>query len=210
MQAVTTRLEGGATVTGIHDLGYNFYTGLIHVFFEFTPTGGVALTRDAILVIFDSEQQVVGIVDPFDPDQPNRFIPSLPQRGEQPFVLARPQSAEGLFFSPQALYPRDVADREFFRKLQMRPTIGQPRILLFDEGDDGPIEDGGGGGDSGGGDGGDGGGGTGTECGYSTSYQTLIGSAGTAKGPVLITGTNDVDDEPSYEADGRADYLQDD
>jgi len=37
MQAITTRLDGVATLVGIHELGFNFYTGLIHIKLRFQP-----------------------------------------------------------------------------------------------------------------------------------------------------------------------------
>jgi hypothetical protein len=206
VQSIESRLERGATLTGIHALGYNFATGLIHIYFEFMP-GGIALKPDAVLVVLDSENRIVGVVDPFDPIQPNRLVPPLPHRGEQPFVLARPSITQSLFFTAGALDLRDAANREFYRKLQ------KGRIQPLAEGEGPPPHEGGegegeGGGGEGEGGGGEGeGGGGGTQAPYSTVVQTFAYQTGTLRG--IFTGQTDVDSNPDYEPDGQTDWAPD-
>lgn len=118
---IRSRLERGARLTGIHPLEYNFPTGLNHLYFAFTAAEGISITADAILVILDSQSRVVGVVDPFDPAQPNRLLPPLP---EQPFVLACHTVSDDLYFTKEELRTRNAADSEFFRKLELtnKPT----------------------------------------------------------------------------------------
>lgn len=200
-QGIENRLEKGAALTGIQALGYNFATGLIHIYFEFMPAGGLALKQDAVLVVLDSENRVVGVVDPFDPVQPNRFVPQLPKRGDQPFVFARPTASQNLFFGAAELDLRDAANREFYRKLQRglrRPYEGEG---IGHEGGEGEGEGEGGGG-------GEGEGGGGTQAPYSTAYQTYAYDTGTLLGTFTVPA-NDVDRQPDYEPDGQTDWAPD-
>ena len=64
----------------------------------------------------DGNCDVVGVIDPFDPDKPNAFMPALPKVGDQPFVLERP-SAQTLSFSDPELQPNRARTREYFRRL---------------------------------------------------------------------------------------------
>ena len=58
-------------------------------------------------------------MDPFDPVQPNKFVPPLPKDNEQPFVLERPSASQSVAFSDQALYPLQVRNRAFFEQLRV-------------------------------------------------------------------------------------------
>lgn len=155
---IAERLQKNGTLTNITALSYSFSTGLIPICFEFTRPGIAGLGPTALLVLLDHRCNVVGIIDPFDPAQPNPTLPPLPKTGEQPFVLSRP-SAAGIV-SGELLYSREARTREFFRELRM-PKGVRPRDIKLPS-DDGGDDDGDGGGD-GGGVGGGGGGST-TYC----------------------------------------------
>lgn len=117
--AIEKRFGNNGTIKEIKSLKYDFFTGLNSIIFEFTPTtGSTGLpSPDAFLVILDSNSKVMCVRDPFDPVQPNAFIPPLPKEGEQPFVLSRPSRIEDLIFRDQELYAVQVRSREFFDKL---------------------------------------------------------------------------------------------
>jgi hypothetical protein len=81
------------------------------------------------MAILNGSGDVVGIVDPFDPLQPNLAVPALTQQHdaisaldsetsrELPFVLSRPSAAASLNFTEADLFPLEVRNREFFRQL---------------------------------------------------------------------------------------------
>ena len=123
LKALEDRLNNNKSLTAIETLEYNFFTGLNQIYFQFASPAGIGLVPDAILVVMDHDARVVGIVDPFNPNQPNRLLPILPKEGEQPFVLSRPSVAESASFNKQQLYPRQVRNKEFFSKL-LRPEDG--------------------------------------------------------------------------------------
>jgi hypothetical protein len=135
-QAIDQRLQDQRTLTDIKSLGFSFLTGLNRIYFEFSPARGIGLKLDAVLVFLNSACNVVAIVDPFDPDQPNPDLPALPARGgqpfmvaeeesDQPFVLARPSEAQNLKFAKEALYPLEVRSRRFLEKLAPNLLDGQ-------------------------------------------------------------------------------------
>ena len=118
-KAIEKRFEKNGTIKEIRSLEYDFFTGLNKICFEFTPTAGsLGLpSPDAFLVLLDSNCNTVAILDPFDPDQPNQFIPPLPKEGEQPFVLSRPSRIEELIFKDQDMHSVQIRSREFFQRL---------------------------------------------------------------------------------------------
>jgi hypothetical protein len=119
-EAIEKRFEKNGTIKEIKSLEYDFYSGFNRIYFEFTPaTGSIGLpSPDAFLVIMDSNCRVVGILDPFDPVQPNPLIPPLPPKeGEQPFVLSRPSRAEELTFDDKEIHALQVRSREFYERL---------------------------------------------------------------------------------------------
>lgn len=137
-KAIEKRFEKNGTIKEIKSLDYDFYAGFNRICFEFMPTtGSTGLpSPDAILVIMDSSCKIVGIHDPFDPVQPNRFIPPLPPKvGEQPFVLSRRSKAEDLTFNDEEMTAVQVRGREFFERLASgsdreffeRPASGSDR-----------------------------------------------------------------------------------
>lgn len=138
-KALQQRLENGGSLTGINSLGYNFFTGLNHISFHFTLPGVHGLKPDAVLVILDADCRVIGLVDPFDIAQPNRFIPPLPSRGEQPFVLARPSCTDSLTFEQEELYPSEVRSREFFERLKVHQNAVRMNKQEWDNPDGGPV-----------------------------------------------------------------------
>ena len=91
--AITSRIRAGRMLTAIRPLPYDFLTGLNAVYFEFARGGPVALRRDTVLVLSNSRNKVVGIVDPFDPDHPNHVMPGLNET-DLPLVRARPGAAD--------------------------------------------------------------------------------------------------------------------
>jgi hypothetical protein len=128
--AIEKRFSDQARVTNIHQLEYNFYTGLHNLVFEFS--GGVQPFgkpgTDGFLAILDSKGQLIGMVDPFDPIQPNKFMPPLPTESEQPFVLDRP--SEEIAFSDAEMYPLQVRSREFMERLKVNGTHFGDVIIL--------------------------------------------------------------------------------
>lgn len=117
--AIAKRFEQNVSIKNIQSLDYDFVTGLNRLYFEFalTSRNTVLPSRDAFLTVVDANCKVLSIIDPFDPDQPNPFLPQLPKEGEQPFVLSRRSITEDAIFSEQELYPLQVRSREFFQKL---------------------------------------------------------------------------------------------
>lgn len=131
-KAIEKRFENNGTIKEIRSLQYDFFTGLNRICFEFTPTtGSVGLpSPDAFLVIMDSNCKVVSMIDPFDPVQPNSFVPPLPPKeGEQPFVLSRPSRTEDLVFKDQEIHAVQVRSREFFERLT---SGGSPGVAMDD------------------------------------------------------------------------------
>jgi hypothetical protein len=135
--AIEKRFEKNGTIKEIRSMNYDFYTGLNSICFEFTPiSGSVGLpSPDAFLIIMDNNSKIIGMRDPFDPAQPNPFIPPLPKEGEQPFVLSRPSNIEDLIFRDQELYAVQVRSREFFDKLASGGS-GPIKAAVATDGDD--------------------------------------------------------------------------
>ena len=141
-EGINRRLDAGARLTGVHALRYSFTTGLNQLYFEFAPAGGVSLAPDAVLALLDGSCRVIGVVDPFDPTQPNQVLPPLPTGGLLPFVMARPSVQGKVVFGAAELSERHAASHEFFRSLSRRT----PRSDLgIENGEDGGVGDGGGG-----------------------------------------------------------------
>lgn len=118
------RLENGGTLTAIKILEYDFFGGLNRIYFEFAPLQPLGIKPSAVLAVMDGGCNVVGVVEPFDPAQPNSVLPPLPEkseqasgRGELPFVLARPSGSKNLPFTEVDLYTLQVRDYEFFQRL---------------------------------------------------------------------------------------------
>jgi len=149
--AIETRFAREAGIAAIRALPFDFLTGLNTLCFEFAASAkglGPALS-DAFLVVLDAQCKVVGLIDPFDPVQPSRYVPPLPAGtgleaearsdagtdagigagGEQPFVLARPSATHTLTFSDQELYPVQVRSRAFFKRL----TAGGHGLVVGDD-----------------------------------------------------------------------------
>jgi hypothetical protein len=100
-------------------LEYNFHTGLNNVYFEFTSQGGIGLTHDAVLVIMDPDSNVIGVVDPFDPDHPNKLLPPIPKTyGEVPLVTARPTATDNLKFTEEQMALKNLHSKEYFDKIK--------------------------------------------------------------------------------------------
>jgi hypothetical protein len=194
------RLENENTLKDIKTLGYNFSTGLVFIYFEFAQNREFGLSPDAVLVIVNEDSRIAGIVDPFNPMQPNHLIPPLPEiidktneqpiSGEQPFALSIPSAAENIIFSEEEMYPIRVRSREFFKRLISGSQIG-PMLM--------PPEDGGGhcpaSGD--------------TRCTYNTAHRTLIGYV--CKRMTGLIAPNCDSWGPEYELDSSSfDYVTDD
>ena len=114
-QALGKRFEHDAGLEKITRLPYSMETGLIAVSFEFARGGSGLPATDAFLVIMDGNCKVAGVIDPFDPAQPNGFMPSLPREGAQPFVLSR-SSPQVTFAEDELLLVRSRR-RAYFQKL---------------------------------------------------------------------------------------------
>jgi hypothetical protein len=128
VNAIAKRLEKNSTLIDIKALEYNFYSGLNHIFFEFSVSDNIGLKRDTILVIVDPHSNVVGVVDQFDPDHPNPFLPPISKLqktyGEEPFVIDRPTDTDEITFTEEQLMFTRLRSKEFFDKIiaaQQRP-----------------------------------------------------------------------------------------
>jgi hypothetical protein len=122
--ALEKRLDEKGGIKDIRSLEYNFLTGLHYLIFEFEPCAPGPEAADALLAILDSTCKVLAVVDPFDPVQPNKFVPPLPKESEQqPFVLERPSPATRVAFSEEAVYPVQVRSRAFFQRLRAGPNV---------------------------------------------------------------------------------------
>jgi hypothetical protein len=116
-ERIGRRIGRGARLRGIRALEYDFHTGLNRLCFEFDDTGSVP-SGGAILVLLDGRCGVVGIVDPFDPEQPNRMVPRLSAiGGAMPFILDRPSAADALPFGPEDVEPQETRGREFMARM---------------------------------------------------------------------------------------------
>ena len=68
-------------------------------------------------VLLDWRCNVVGVVDPFNVSQPNPLLPALPEKTQQPFVLARPSASRDLPFSDDALRDKEERARQFLARM---------------------------------------------------------------------------------------------
>jgi len=148
VEAIEKQLDRGLTLRGIESLGYSFLTGLNHICFEFESSQGIGIEANAILVIMNSSCDVVGVVANFDSRQPNPVIPPLPDttdqgpleqsldRGELPFVLARPSATSELSFTKAELYPLEVRSKKFFERLAPNGSLLQVQTV---EGSNSPF-----------------------------------------------------------------------
>jgi hypothetical protein len=118
--AIEKRFKDQAGITNVRQLDYDFYTGLHNIVFEFSPRLADLGTRgaNAFMAVLDCNGKVIALIDPFDPVQPNVFVPPLPQESEQPFVLHCPSVSADLTFSEQDMYPVQVRNRAFFERIR--------------------------------------------------------------------------------------------
>lgn len=122
--AIEKRFDEKMAIKGVRQLDYDFYSGLINLVFEFHPSldALVPAIGNAFLVILDSRCKVVGLVDPFDPVQPNKYVPPLPDGirsatdGEQPFVLDRPRAQ--IVASHEQMHPLLVRSHAFMERIK--------------------------------------------------------------------------------------------
>lgn len=123
--AIETRFANQASITNIRQFEYNFRTGLHSLAFEFMwGVGNLGrLGSDAFLVVLDGNGKVVALVDPFDAEQPNKFVPPLPKESEQPFVLDRPYAGDDVRPTDEEMFPMQVRSREFMARLNFAPDI---------------------------------------------------------------------------------------
>ncbi len=117
--AIEKRFAAEAGIRDVTQLDYDFHSGLHHLVFEFEPSRtDLGARPNAFLVIADGAGKVIAVVDPFDPVQPNKFVPPLPRETEQPFVLARPSATPEVSPSDDDMYPLQVRSRSFFERLK--------------------------------------------------------------------------------------------
>lgn len=123
--AIEKRFANQSRLTRIRELEYNFQTGLHSLVFEFLP--GLAnlgrLGSDAVLVVLDGNGKVITAVDPFDPVQPNPFVPPVPAVSEQPFVFDRPYEGDTFRPTDEEMFPMQVRSREFMARLKVAPDL---------------------------------------------------------------------------------------
>ncbi len=120
LSAIEKRFGESMRLRDIRLLQYDFYTGLHNLVFDFAAESPAPLpgAASSILVILDGKGAVIGFVDPFDPVQPNRYVPPLPKEGDQPFVLDRPSASSEVSLSAQDMFPVQVRSQSFFQRLQ--------------------------------------------------------------------------------------------
>jgi hypothetical protein len=78
VEALEKRFRADSSLENIKSLPYDFQTGLNCVYFEFSHAGrpiGLPSSR-SFLVVMGGNCDVVGVIDPFDPDKPNAFMPA--------------------------------------------------------------------------------------------------------------------------------------
>ncbi|MGH7905800.1 MAG: hypothetical protein ACREP6_04155 [Candidatus Binataceae bacterium] len=124
LDAIERRFESQAAITEVRQLDYDFYTGLHNLVFEFTPDQANLGARgsNAFLAILDCNGKLITLIDPFDPVQPNKFVPPLPDNGEQPFVLDRRSMSQEVTFSDEDMYPLQVRSHAFFQRIKAGGT----------------------------------------------------------------------------------------
>jgi hypothetical protein len=121
VEAVNARGDRGQTVTDVRPLPYHAPSGLLFVVFDFAPAAMLAQGREAMLVVLTGSAEVVAILDPFDPRQPNPAMP--PQRQDPstdaalPFALARPSATETVRFSSEELAPVEMRTSAFLQRV---------------------------------------------------------------------------------------------
>jgi hypothetical protein len=126
-EGIDERIEAGSILADVKSLTYDFYSGLNRIYFEFAGGDSLAKQPDAILVLLDGECEVVGVVDPFNPVQPNRMIAPLPDaQADLPFVLAQPSASESLFFTDDDLKPAEDRTRQFIAAISPSGLMSLP------------------------------------------------------------------------------------
>ena len=117
--AIERRFASGVRIADIRQLEYSFATGLNSLVFEFDRAADdlASLATDAFLVLLNGDGAVVALVDPFDPVQPNKYVPPLPTAGEQPFVLERPSATDTVAFEDAAVGQAEARARAFMSRL---------------------------------------------------------------------------------------------
>ena len=117
--AIERRFASGVRIADIRQLEYSFATGLNSLVFEFDRAADdlASLATDAFLVLLNGDGAVVALVDPFDPVQPNKYVPPLPTAGEQPFVLERPSATDTVTFEDAAVAQAEARARAFMSRL---------------------------------------------------------------------------------------------
>lgn len=120
-QAVERRFKGKQSLVRVYALACDRATGLLHTVFEFTKVGAIALAPNALLVITDSHCKVVGVVDPFDPEQPNPMLPARSAAGALPLALSQPSDADELIFSDEDLRAREQRTQAYMQKMNVAP-----------------------------------------------------------------------------------------
>ncbi len=104
-------------------LDYDFAAGLNRICFDFR-TESLESGGEDLLVVLDARCSVVGIVDPFDADQPNSLVPLSTERRFLPFVLERPSAGSDLPFTTADVATQDTRAHEFFVRAISRGGFG--------------------------------------------------------------------------------------
>jgi len=110
------RLET-SVLTDIKSLEYDMLTGLHPIYFEFTRAKGIACVPNAVLVLLTGFCRVVGIHDAFDRSKPNPVLPPIPEKGDQPFVIARPSASSQAVFTQEDLFPVEMRSRMYMSRM---------------------------------------------------------------------------------------------
>lgn len=127
--ALSNKLANSQALISIKALPYNFTTGLHFTCFAFSSSGKSLIGSDNILIISNGDCKVVGLVDPFDAEQPNPWVPPLPAKNDPgdediiPFALARPSALNNMRISKEDLFPMEVRSTAFFARLGGRAGI---------------------------------------------------------------------------------------
>jgi len=128
VEAINARADDGQTVIDIRPLPYHASSGLLFVVFEFGPVSMLGQGRQALLVVLTGTAKVLGILDPFDPRQPNPAMPPQPRQLSEdlavPFALSRPSATESMRFSAEELAPVESRTNAFLQRVGVGGTAG--------------------------------------------------------------------------------------
>ncbi|WP_370980145.1 hypothetical protein [Agaribacterium sp. ZY112] len=196
LQVLAEVFESGMEVSNVFELLYNPHTKLHHTVFATYKEGQEPMTS-GVLVITDFNQQVVGVVDPFEIPKPGSdiTIPLEKLANNNPFVLLQPSAAEQVLSIGRTGVGGDLPGPKELPPIEWEYPGRIPGVDLPDL-DFGGFSPGGLNKDNS------------TSCSYSTAYQTAVQGTCTKMTGLLLPTCDSYG--VYYVADARADEEQDD